>query len=179
MLPEFPNVLLVGSNSRKTGKTSLICRLIESYGEKHSISAVKLAIYDDKNDLLSHYPDASDDGTFIIKEEEPGAKDSGKFLAAGAKKSWFIAIMQSEINKVIDLLYEIKSEGGLAVVESTSLRNYILPGLFIFVHSLSTNEKKKASDFRALSDMEVETGSADFKNIDNSICIEQDIWVFC
>jgi len=179
MLPEFPNVLLVGSNSRKTGKTSLISRLIETYGEKHSIFAIKLAIYDSKDDLFSHYPEAYEDGTFILKEKEPGDKDSGKFLAVGAKKSWFIAIMQSEINQVIDLLYDIKSEGGLAVVESTSLRNYILPGLFIFVHSLSTNEKAKAGDFRALSDMEVETGSEDFKSIDNSICIEQDIWVFC
>jgi len=177
MLPEFPNVLLVGSNTRKTGKTSLISRIIETYGEKHSISAIKLAIYDNKDDLFSHYPEASDDGTFIIKEEKPGEKDSGKFMAAGAKKSWFIATMQSQINQVIELLYEIKSAGGLAIVESTTLRNYILPGLFIFVQSKST--KEKAKNLRPLSDMEVETGSDDFKHIDNSICIEQDIWVFC
>jgi len=177
MLPEFPNVLLVGSNTRKSGKTSLIRRIIETYGEKHSISAIKLAIYDSEDDLFSHYPEASEDGTFILKETEPGEKDSGKFLAAGAKKSWFIAIMHLQIHQVMDLLYEIKSEGGLAIVESTSLRNYILPGLFIFVQGLS--KKDKARNLRPLSDMEVETGSDDFKNINNSICIEQDTWVFC
>jgi len=177
MLPEFPNVLLVGSNARKTGKTSFICSLIETYGEKHSISAIKIAIYDNKDDLFSHYPEATDDGIFIKKEEEPGEKDSGRFLTAGAKKGMFIALMQSQIHQVIDLLYEIKSEGGLAIVESTSLRNYILPGLFIFVQGLS--KKDKAKNIRPLSDMEVETGSDDFENIDNSICIEQDTWVFC
>ncbi|MGM0496599.1 MAG: hypothetical protein ACQESJ_01650 [Bacteroidota bacterium] len=177
MLPEFPNVLLVGSNSRKAGKTSIVSQLIGTYGDKHPVSAIKLAIYDNKEDFNSHYPSVSDDGVFFLKEKEPGDGDSGKFLAAGAKKSWFVAILQSEIHQVIDLLYEIKSEGGFAIVESTSLRNYILPGLFIFVHKLSKKDKKKS--VRSLSDMEVETGSDDFKHIDRLICIEQDTWVFC
>ena len=177
MLPEFPNTLLIGSNSRKTGKTSLACKLLETYEATHSISAIKLAIYDKKEDFDSHYPSASDEGVFIFQEKEAGDKDSGRYFAAGAEQSWFIAVMQSEIKQVIDMLNEMKKTGKLVIVESTSLRNYIQPGLFIFVYQSSQNDKGKA--VKSLSDMEVETGSDDFKYIDNSICIEQDMWVFC
>jgi molybdopterin-guanine dinucleotide biosynthesis protein len=177
MLPSFPNVLLIGSNTRKTGKSTLICRLLERYGKEQSIAAIKLAIYDDINDLKAHYSSASDKGVYIIEEHKPGDKDSRKFLASGAHRSWFIAIMQSEIEQVVDLLNSIKNEGHLVIIESTSLRNYIIPGLFVFLYKESSNKKKREA--RELADMEIETGSDDFNNIDQSVCVEQDMWVFC
>ncbi len=177
MLSSFPNILLVGSNTRKTGKSTLISRLLERYGKEHSISAIKLAIYDDINDLTSHYPDASEEGVYIFEEQEPGKKDSKKFLASGARRSWFIAVMQSEMEQVIDLIKSIKSEGDFLIIESTSLRNYIVPGLFIFVNKSSKKDKKR--NVRSMADLEIETGSEDFNNIDRIICLEQGMWVYC
>jgi hypothetical protein len=177
MIPSFPNTLLVGSNTRKTGKSTLICKLLEQYGKEHSISAIKLAIYDDINDLKSHYPDASEKGVYIIEEQEMGEKDSKKFLASGAHRSWFVAIMESEIDQVIDLIKSLKNEEGFLIVESTSLRNYIIPGLFIFVNKTSSKNKKR--EVRSMADLEITTGSEDFKNIDQVICLEQGMWVYC
>lgn len=177
MLPSFPNILLVGSNTRKTGKSTIICRLLERYAKEHSISAIKLAIYDDIKDLKSHYPESSEKGVYIVEEQEPGDKDSKKFLASGAKQSWFIAVMQSEIGQVINLIKSIKSEGELLIIESTSLRNYLEPGVFIFVNKISKKNKKR--EVRNMADLEIETGSDDFNNIDQIICPEKGMWVYC
>jgi molybdopterin-guanine dinucleotide biosynthesis protein len=177
MLPSFPNVLLVGSNTRKTGKSTLICKLLERYGKEKPISAIKLAIYDDINDLKAHYSDASEEGVYIIEEQEAGEKDSKKFLAKGARRSWFIAVMKAEIEQVINIINQIKNEGDFLIVESTSLRNFIVPGLFIFVNKASKKNKKR--DVRNMADLEIETGSEDFKNIDEVICLEQGMWVYC
>jgi hypothetical protein len=95
------NILMVGGNARKSGKTSLICRLLEQFGRQYPIIAVKVAIYADKDIFLEHFPLARNKGYLEIKEEDRNnKKDSGKYLAAGALESWFLAATLKNILRV-------------------------------------------------------------------------------
>ena len=179
MLPYFPNVLLIGSNTRKTGKTTLACRLIEIHQRNNFVAAIKLALYETEPDFYRHYPEAEGTGFYRIQEEHPGEKDSQQFLAAGAFKSWFIATLEDNIAKVVDIIDDIKREGGLLIIESTHLRNYLVPGVFLFLTKPGTDIKPDYRAIQNMADLSVETGSKDFNRITEMIQIKHDQWIYC
>lgn len=179
MLPNFPNVLMIGSDARKAGKTTLITKIIEKFSSAYPVFAVKVALYDDISVFHEHYPEASSKEIFEISEEAPGDKDSGKYFQAGAKKSMFIAAMDSQIPNILNKFVQLLMEGGLMIVESTTLRKYMVPGIFLMVYGENSEMKSSAESVKSLSDWDIQTGSEEFSNIEQYLCVEQDYWVFC
>jgi len=179
MLPYFPNVLLIGSNTRKTGKTTLACRLIEFHKRNDSVAAIKLALYDKERDFYMHYPEAEGTGINIIEEEHPGEKDSQQFLTSGAIKSWFIATLNRCVKQVIDIVDKMTREGYFIIIESTHLRHYIVPGVFLFLTKPGTDIKPDYKSLQVLADLSLEKGSKEFDRITDIIQIKHEQWVYC
>ncbi|MFP4622357.1 MAG: hypothetical protein ACLFM7_13680 [Bacteroidales bacterium] len=171
------NILMIGGNARKSGKTSLICRLLEYFGPQFSIAAVKLAIYNDRQIFREHYPEAITDGYLEIKERDPlSEKDSGKYLRAGASEGWFIAAVTENEGKVEQRVAEIVNRMDLLIFESNALRKNIAPGIFIMVNDGRKKQKASAKAVIDFVDLFVETGDEIFGQIENYIEINKNVW---
>lgn len=171
------NILMIGGNARKSGKTSMICRLLGYYGKNYSIAAVKVALYDDWEIFRKHYPEASESGYLEIKENNPeDRKDSGKFLTAGAAESWFISAASGNEDRVLQKIMDIEDQIDWMILESNVMRKYIDPGLFVMVNHSGKEMKASAKELSPFSDLHVSTGSEIFENIESYIGIENDKW---
>ncbi|MBS3775922.1 MAG: hypothetical protein KGY70_12090 [Bacteroidales bacterium] len=171
------NILLVGGNSRKAGKTELICRLLENFGKEYSIAAVKVALYGDRDIFRGHYPQASEAGYLEIKENNPRLmKDSGKYLAAGAAESWFLVSITDNEEKVVQKIMEISNHVNLMIVESNALRSNLEPGIFVMVNKRGKEQKQSAKAVSSCADLIVETGGEMFRHIERYIKIDNHTW---
>ncbi|MCF8330902.1 MAG: hypothetical protein K9H84_00460 [Bacteroidales bacterium] len=141
----FPNVLVIGANHRKAGKSKLIESIVRHF-RHDGIVAVKIAAYDKLEDFKQHYPGY---GEMILIDEKEGAdrKDSKRFLKAGASKSFFIAGMERPLmNRIPELLDEYKSRP--VVVESNWFALKYEPGYLLLLED--KNVKRYKHSFQEL-----------------------------
>jgi molybdopterin-guanine dinucleotide biosynthesis protein len=156
-------VLMIGGNARKSGKTTMICHILDAYGAQHRIGAIKVALYDDAADFSVHYPQGVSSGIWEVQETDPSVpKDSGRFLSAGATESWFMAALPEKEQQVIDQIGAIRRRMDLVIVESNTLRKKIEPGLYVMVIEPGRKLKQSALELRHLVDRTIETGSPEF-----------------
>jgi hypothetical protein len=171
------SILMVGGNARKSGKTSMICRLLGYYGKNYSIAAVKVALYDDREIFSAHYSEASESGYLEMKENNPdNKKDSGKFLSSGAMESWFIVAASGNEDRMLQKIMNIKDQIDWMILESNVMRKYIDPALFVMVNHGGKEMKASAKELSPFADLHVTTGSEIFENIESYIGIENDKW---
>lgn len=171
------HILMIGGNSRKAGKTELICRLLENFGGEYSIAAVKAALYGDGDIFREHYPQASEAGYLEIKENNPRLmKDSGKYLAAGAAESWFLASITENEEKVVQKIMEISNHVKLMIVESNALRSKLEPGIFVMVNKRGEEQKQSAKAVSSYAELSLETGNEIFEHIERYITIHNNTW---
>lgn len=131
----IPNMLLIAGNGRNVGKTTLACKIIAYFSEKHEVNAVK----------ISPHFHAFNEGEVLFKslefviyrENKLTGKDSSRMLRAGAKNVYYVTAQQNQLNEVLNALLPLINNG-LTIVESGGLNEFVEPGLFFFV-----NYKKK------------------------------------
>ena len=172
------NLLMIGGNARKSGKTTLVCRLLDAFARDHAIAALKVALYDDAGDFGKHYPRALPMGYWEVRETDPAVqKDSGKYLAAGASESWFFATLPESEKRVTDQIRDISSRMDLVILESNTLRKKIQPGFFVMVNHPGRNTKKSARELAHLVDYTLETGSQRFEDVRQVFGVQKDHWI--
>jgi len=170
-------VLMIGGNARKSGKTTLICRILEAFSRHHRIAAVKAALYDDAGDFARHHPEAGSQGYFEIQEADPSVpKDSGKYLASGAAESWFFAALPDSEQRVVSQIASISRRTDLMIVESNTLRKKITPALFVMLHHRDRALKESARELEPLVDYTLETGGDDFEDVRKFLDINANGW---
>lgn len=172
------NILMVGSNARKSGKTTMICRLLKCYGRKFSIAAVKASLYEERSIFREHYPWVSQEGYLEIGENNPrNMKDSGKYLAAGAVESRFLAAIKDNADRVVQRITGIAGKVDLMIVESNVLRESIKPAVFVMVNNGKKEQKQSAKAVSHYANLIVETGDEIFCHIEHYIDIHNnDTW---
>ena len=170
-------VLMIGGNARKSGKTTLICRILEAFGRHQRIAAVKAALYDDAVDFARHHPEANPSGYQEIQEVDPSvSKDSGKYLASGAAESWFFAALPDSQEQVVRQIASIHQRNDLVIVESNTLRKKFTPGLFVMLHHKDRVVKESAQELQHLVDFALETGSDEFEDVQLFLGVDHDGW---
>ena len=180
MAIEYPKILMIGGNARKSGKTSFICKILSKFGTDNPIVALKIALYTDKEVLQSHYGLKKDEDFHEVREtSSSGDKDSSRYVSAGAMEGWFIAAMEDEtgtekIRERLDFLIE---SGRLLIIESNRMRKFIEPGLFLMVNHTEHEDKSGAKAFQQMSDLLVEPDSEEYNEIEKYIAIEEKNWV--
>lgn len=138
-LISFPNLLLIAGNGRNVGKTWLSCEIIRHFSKTAEVIGVKITPH-----FYDYNPEdavAVSDDFVILEEKNHTAKDSSLFLQAGAKTVFFI-MARNENSRAAFLQIKDQLRNKLVVCESGGLREFVAPGMFLFVNPNNTEITK-------------------------------------
>ena len=136
-------VIVVGGHTRSIGKTQLVCDLIAAFPTEHWIAG-KITQYGhgvcaQNGENCDCAPD--DHVSAISWEPRASETDSGRFLAAGARRSFWLRTKQGFLAEGLPLLRNAlreASEGehnpsGPIILESNTLLQFLKPSLYLMV----------------------------------------------
>jgi len=143
------NLLLIAGAGTKSGKTTMACRIIESFPELR-ITAIK---------ITPHFHETTEG--LVVKSERNGyaiyeetnantSKDTSRMLKSGADKVWFAKVWDDQLFDVFREIMKNVTENTPVICESPALRNFVEPGVFIIMTSDTINKHKNISHLQAL-----------------------------
>ena len=140
-MKNLPNLLLVSGNGRDSGKTSLVCNIIQRCSD-HKITAIKISPH-------FHAPGPGlemivQNQHYTIAEEKSslGNKDSSRMLKAGAYKVYYLQVKDDHLKEAFTKLLQIVPPSTPLICESGHLRSIIEPGVFILINREGRNTFK-------------------------------------
>jgi hypothetical protein len=143
-------LVVVGGHSRNIGKTAVVAGLIRRLRDRRW-TAVKITQYG--HGVCSRAGEACECGgadggehPFALSEEyEPGPTDSGRFLAAGAARSFWLRTPVGELARAAGALRKILARGENVIVESNSVLELVNPDVFLMVLDFGCEDFKPSS----------------------------------
>ncbi|MHC6180457.1 hypothetical protein ACYUJ6_11455 [Clostridium sp. JNZ X4-2] len=159
-----PNMILIGSTARNSGKTTLSSSIISKYKLIRPVVGLKVTTIHDKNKKCIHGGEgcgvcSSLKENFQITEELDASnnKDTSLLLAAGADKVYWLKTLEGNICEGFGVFIAQIPENNIIVCESNSLRTVVNPGVFIMIkNSGNCRIKKSASDVIDQADIIIE-----------------------
>ena len=143
-------LVVVGGHSRNIGKTSVVAGLIRRL--KHMRwTALKITQYGNgvcanHNATTACGCEPEDGREFDLSEEfEPTATDSGRFLAAGAERSFWLRSPAGELPRAAGLVSKILAQGDHVIVESNSVVELVTPDVFLMLLDFGCEDFKPSS----------------------------------
>ena len=143
-------LVVVGGHSRNIGKTSVVAGLIRKLRERRWV-ALKITQYG--NNVCEHHtgtrscgcePDSGE--PFALSEEfEPSKTDTGRFLAAGAERSFWLRVPAGELPRAAKMVHKILRQGENVIVESNSVVELVQPDVFLMLLDFSCEDFKPSS----------------------------------
>ncbi len=143
-------LVVVGGHSRNIGKTSVVAGLIRKMRDRKWI-AVKITQHG--HGVCSQDGSACEcsggidaDHPFALTEEyQAGESDSGRFLAAGAERSFWLRTPAGELAKASATLQKLLKQGEHVIVESNSVVELVQPDVFLMLLDFSCEDFKASS----------------------------------
>jgi hypothetical protein len=181
----FPNMLLIGSSGRQTGKTRLATTIINKNREKTEIFGLKVTTIEEKDGTCPHGRKgcgvcSSMEGDFLVLEEKEGSleKDTSLLLSAGAKKVFWLLVLEDALDLgAVELLKHIPQKT-VIVAESNRLRLAVKPGLFIMLINRDDEIKPSAERVRSQADLTIVSDGKNFDFPIDTIRFSPQGWVF-
>jgi hypothetical protein len=143
-------LVVVGGHSRNIGKTAVVAGLIRKLRDRRW-TAVKITQYghghcSDTGARCGCEPDAGAEHPFALSEEyEPGPTDTGRFLTAGAERSFWLRTPAGSLMRASDTVEKLLAQGTHVIVESNSLLELVEPDLFLMLLDFSCEDFKPSS----------------------------------
>jgi len=141
-------LVVVGGHSRNIGKTSLVEGMIRALPEA-GWTAVKITQYGHNvcaADGASCDCSAGDDHPYALTEErEPGKTDTGRFLAAGAKRALWLRTAKGELGHAIPALRNIVASAANIILESNSAMQFFVPDLYVVLLDPAVADMKEST----------------------------------
>ena len=156
-------VIVVGGHTRSIGKTQLVCDLIAAFPERNWIAG-KITQYGhgvcaQNGENCDCAPD--EHVCAISWEKAANETDSGRFLAAGARRSFWLRTKQGFLAEGMPLLRkalrDVESDpvnSGVVILESNTLLQFLRPSLYLMVLDPSK------SDFKESAKLQMDRASA-------------------
>jgi hypothetical protein len=149
-------VIVVGGHTRSIGKTQLVCDLIAAFPNENWIAG-KITQYGhgvcaQNGDDCDCAPD--EHVCAITWEKRANETDSGRFLAAGAQRSFWLRTKQGFLAEGMPLLRDAlwQTENGAApntaghvILESNTLLQFLKPSLYLMVLDPSKSDFKESA----------------------------------
>ena len=143
-------LVAVGGHSRNIGKTSVTAGLISKLRDR-KWTAVKITQYGHgacsnhgSDDACGCEPDNGE--PFALSEEyEPTKTDSGRFLAAGAARSFWLRVPAGELPRAAKTVHKILRQSENTIVESNSILDVVQPDLFLMLLDFGCEDFKASS----------------------------------
>jgi hypothetical protein len=141
-------LVVVGGHSRNIGKTSVVAGLIRRLRDRRW-TAVKITQYGHgvcSNEGKDCGCEAEPGHPFALSEEyEPSDTDSGRFLAAGAERSFWLRTPAGELARAAGTVHKLLRQSEHVIVESNSILELVKPDLFLMVMDFSCDDFKASS----------------------------------
>jgi len=157
-------VIVVGGHTRSIGKTQLVCDLIAAFPNENWIAG-KITQYGhgvcaQNGENCDCAPD--DHVCAISWEKRANETDSGRFLAAGARRSFWLRTKQGFLAEGMPLLREAlhdsendnRSTPARVILESNTLLQFLKPSLYLMVLDPSK------ADFKDSAKLQMDRASA-------------------
>jgi hypothetical protein len=150
------NLIVVGGQARKVGKTSVIAGLIRGL-KMLAWTAVKVSYHSREAD--SHDEPSADELPshldFLLSEERDsqGHCDTSLYLAAGARRALWLRARGDSLSQALPSLLDALKDDEHVIVESNSLFGFLKPAVFLMVIDESRPDvKASARKFLARAD---------------------------
>jgi hypothetical protein len=149
-------VIIVGGHTRSIGKTQLVCELIAAFPRANWIAG-KITQYGHgvcaRNGENCDCAPAEHSAALDWESSSTSGTDSARFLAAGAKKSFWLRTKQGFLAEGLPLLRSefanVHSDNGSStsplIVESNSLLQFLKPSLYVSVIDPSKEDFKDSA----------------------------------
>ena len=140
----IPQMLMIGSTGRNSGKTTFAMEGIRRWKEKYPVIALKVTSMDERDgecprgghgcgacsNLCGNYE--------IIEELDPNtAKDTSQLLKSGAARVYWLKSLRTHLSEGIKEFLRLIPPKAIIICESNSLREVVKPGVFVIMHNIS------------------------------------------
>ena len=141
-------LVIVGGHSRNIGKTSVVEGVIRALPEANW-TAIKITQYGHhvcSADGAACECSAGGDHPYALSEErEAGPTDSGRFLAAGAKRAFWLRTAKGELGHAVAALRGVIAVSENVILESNSAMQFFTPDLYIVVLDPAVADMKEST----------------------------------
>jgi hypothetical protein len=134
-----PRIIGIGGGGRGAGKTTIACRILESFKGWGAIKYTK----------TSFYTSVTDDPRILMKE----GKDTRRFLDSGAVKAVWVQSPFSELGDTLPLALGMLSSLEGIVAEGNGLIEILRPDIVIFASGPEGNIKPGAASILQIADI--------------------------
>jgi molybdopterin-guanine dinucleotide biosynthesis protein len=141
-------LVVVGGHSRNLGKTALVAGLIRRLRSRRW-TAVKITQYGhgicSRNGSECECSAGSEHPIALSEEYEPNRTDSGRFLAAGAERSFWLRTPMGQLPQADETLRKIFASAENVIVESNSVLELVQPDVFLMMLNFACQDFKPSS----------------------------------
>jgi len=144
-------LIVIGGHSRNIGKTSVVAGLIQALPQ-HDWTAMKITQFG--HGICSASPEcgtscdcclAPEHPYAIAQERRPGPSDTGRFLAAGARRSYWVRTATGQLANALPAVREVRAASRNLIVESNSIVEFLSPDLYLVVLDFAQADFKASS----------------------------------
>ena len=141
-------LVVVGGHSRNIGKTSVVAGLIRKLRNR-KWTAAKITLYG--NQVCAHdggacgCEPASGEAFELTEEYQASDTDSGRYLAAGAERSFWLRAPAGELALAAGTVRKMIDSSANVIVESNSILELVNPDVFLMVLDFSCEDFKPSS----------------------------------
>lgn len=148
----IPQMLLIGSTGRNSGKTTLSMALVQALKKYFHVVGLKVTTIEERDGKCPRGGEGcgvcgSLKGNFEIIEETSKLlnKDTSLLLASGAEKVYWIKTLKAYSGEAIKAFMSKIPTNTLIICESNSLRNVVKPGVFVMLNNRGDAPIKKSA----------------------------------
>jgi hypothetical protein len=156
----YNNLLNICGSGRNVGKTFLGESIVSHFSTNNDVIAIKISKFKhlnhDDESLKECY---KTDYYTIWQELNFSNKDSGRYLKAGAKISYYIECDDAHLLEAFLKVYSTSPKSSLIICESASITKYIKPIISLFIISKDYDTEENKLRYLKLSDIVLEERS--------------------
>jgi hypothetical protein len=132
------STIIVSGHARKAGKTSVVTGLIHTFSEYQWI-ALKVSTH-------WHSKSSSVEDLVIHEEKNSGQEsDSSRFLAAGARRSFWVQMQERGMESALPQLKQILQSGPFVIIEGNNIHKHVSADIHIMVVNCNVAEIKESA----------------------------------
>ncbi|MCC6860946.1 MAG: hypothetical protein IT158_20425 [Bryobacterales bacterium] len=135
-------LVVVGGHSRNIGKTAVTAAIVRALPEA-DWTAVKITQYEPGEEAPEKAPGEGGRLYALDADTGPSDTDTGRFLAAGARRAFWLRTARGELEHALPALRRILASSRNVIIESNSILDYLTPDLYLVVVDFA------AADFKA------------------------------
>jgi hypothetical protein len=140
-------ILVIGGNSRKVGKTSVVAGLIAAFPAFHWTA---FKITEHRHGVCSHgeacdCPTADHSWTVSEEKDHSGKSDTSRFLVAGAEHAWWVRTQPGRLEQAMPRIRQIIASTQYAIIESNRILRFLKPDLYLTVLDPQTPDFKASA----------------------------------